>query len=380
MPEKMNRQQAEDILFGACILGAGGGGSLSEGLGLIKRLYGNGRSVQIVDVEDVGDNWLVVSPYYVGSVAPPTKEAMDKLSGISEREGNPSVFATRALEEYLGCPVDGICATELGGNTAWAMDVAAEMNLPLVDGDPAGRAVPDLAHTSFNVHGASITPFALANRYGEHLIVQSVANHDRADQIARSFAMNSGNFSGICDHPLNGKRFKEVVIPGTLSRAKKIGGARRNATEMGKNPIEAIVEADEGWLIVSGTIMRAEWVDANGFIEGEVLIRCHKTDRIFAVNFLNENMTVECNGNLIGIIPDILSILDAATGMPILNPSCREGMEVALIRFTSPEIWTTAEGMAVFGPRYIGREIEEYFRCRENSDNGLGKEKDSIVF
>jgi len=365
MAKTISMQEAEDILFGACILGAGGGGNMEEGLELIRAIYEKGRTLRIAEVDDVQDDWMVVSPYYVGSVALPSEEEKKTLASLSLKEGNPSVFATRALEEYLGRPVNAICATELGGNTAWAMSVAADMDLPLINGDPAGRAVPDLAHTSFNVHGASITPFALANRYGEQLIVQTVADHDRADRIARGFAMASGNFSGICDHPLEGRKFREAVIPSTLSRALRIGEARRKAVEEGKNPVEALVSADQGQLLAKGTVVAAEWEDANGFIEGSIEIRCSSTNERSMIRFRNENMIVECSGKLIGIIPDILSILDAETGRPILNPSCKTGMNVALIKLDSPDIWTTPEGMAVFGPIYISRRDEEYFKSRE---------------
>lgn len=361
MIKKINQQEAEDILYGACILGAGGGGSLTEGLSLINQIYETGRTVRIVSVNDVEDDWLIVSPYYVGSAAPLTEEAKQKLSALSLKEGNPSVFATIALEQYLGRRAEGLCATELGGNTAWAMDVAANLDIPLIDGDPAGRAVPDLAHTSFNVHGASITPLALVNRYGEQLIVQRVASYERADQIARGFAIASGNFSGICDHPLEGKRFKEIVIPGTLGRAQIIGKARREALESKENPISALVDADNGRIITEGVVVHAAWKDVNGFIEGKVEIASRLSNKSYIVDFRNENMTVECEEKLIGIIPDIFTILDASTGLPILNPSCQEGMKVVLAKFTSPDIWTTPEGIAIFGPRYIGRKDQEYF-------------------
>lgn len=351
-------QEAEDILYGACILGAGGGGSLEEGLQLVRNIYERGQSIRIVSVDEIEDDWLVVSPYYVGSVAPPSEEIVEKLKGLKEVPGNPSVFATKALQDHLGKNVNAICATELGGNTAWAMDVAAAMQLPLVDGDPAGRAVPDLAHTTFNVHGASITPFALASRYGDHVIVEAVVNHDRADQIARSFAMISGNFSGICDHPLDGKRFKEYIIPNTLSRAGSIGHARR--TGLAYDPVAAIVRETDARLLTMGAIVESEWQDANGFIEGIIVVEDNDTKDTWNIWYRNENMFVKNGNELISVIPTIISILNRETGEPILNPQCRKGMEVAVVTFPSPDIWTTKEGLEVFGPKYIGMENKDF--------------------
>lgn len=357
---EISLQEAEDILYGACILGAGGGGSLEEGLKLVRNIYERGQSIRIVTVDEIKDDWLIVSPYYVGSVAPPSEEVMDKLRGLKELPGNPSVFAAEALQNHLGKDVDAICATELGGNTAWAMDVAATMQLPLVDGDPAGRAVPDLAHTTFNVHGASITPFALASRYGDHIIVESVVNHDRADQIARSFAMVSGNIAGICDHPLDGKRFREYIIPDTLSRAGSIGYARRVGQQ--NDPIASILKEADARLLTNGVIIDSEWHDANGFIEGTILIKDSQTQETWTIWFRNENMIARKGDELISIIPTIISILDCQNGDPILNPQCQTGMKVAVITFPSPKIWTTKEGLAIFGPTYIGMDNQDYGR------------------
>lgn len=357
-------QQAEDLLYGACMRGAGGGGSLTEGLALIRAIYERGQVVQMIDVAEIEDDWLIVSPYYVGSVAPPSKEVVEKLRGLQQLEGNPSVFATRALEAHLKQEVKAICATELGGNTAWAMDVAATMQLPLVDGDPAGRAVPDLAHTTFNVHGASITPFALANRYGDSLIVESVVNHDRADQIARSFAAVSGNFSGICDHPLDGKRFKQYIIPHTLSQSEQLGRARREAVKQQQAVIEEVSKQQGAQLLVEGTVIEADWQDATGFIEGNIVIEQKGTKEHFAIWFRNENMYVKQNGELISIVPEIISILDTETGQPILNPTCAPGMQVAVVNFASPEVWAN-EGIDIFGPSYCGMTNEDFYAVQE---------------
>ncbi|WP_342514644.1 DUF917 domain-containing protein [Sporosarcina sp. FSL K6-1522] len=364
----LSLQEAEDILYGACIHGAGGGGSLKEGLALLKAIYERGQQIKLISLDEVEDAWLIVSPYYVGSVAPPTAEAALKLEGLEVMEGNPSVFATLALQKHLKQEIKAICATELGGNTAWAMDVAAQLNLPIIDADPAGRAVPDLAHTTFNVFGASITPFALANRYGDSLVVESVVNHDRADQIARSFASVSGNFSGICDHPLQGDRFKEIVIDKTLTKSEQLGRARREALEQQKSPIQALLTKPNVTLITEGTVIQSDWRDATGFIEGDFVVEPfgHTNEaEHFSIWFRNENMYIKKDEQLISIIPDVITVLDFETGEPILNPTCKVGEKVAIVNISSPEIWTTEQGLEVFGPNYIGMSNEDY--------NGLKK-------
>jgi DUF917 family protein len=67
---KLLQQEAKDIIIGACILGTSEGGNLKEGLALIRNLYGKGRYVNLVSLEEVEDKRLIASLYYVGSVAP----------------------------------------------------------------------------------------------------------------------------------------------------------------------------------------------------------------------------------------------------------------------------------------------------------------------
>lgn len=364
-------QEAEDILYGACIYGTGGGGSLSEGLEIIKNIYRNGKEIKLIALEDVKDHWLVASPYYVGSVAPPSDEIVQKLKGLKPVKENVSTIATRILQKNLREEIKCICATELGGNTAWAMEVAASLDIPLVDADPAGRAVPDLAQTTFNIFDVSIAPFALANRYGDTLVVETAASHDRAEAIARTFATISGNYSGICDHPVKGEKFRTSVIEGTISKAQAVGRAMRLANEDGVNPIETITLAGDGKILFKGTVSEASWEDVGGFIEGIINIKSDNLKNEMSVWFRNENMTARIADKIVSIIPELIIILDYQTGKPLLNPSCKAGMEVAVLSFPAPTIWETDKGLSIFGPEYIGMEKKDYLNLK--IINGMGK-------
>lgn len=110
----LHLQEVEDILYGACIYGTGGGGSLDEGLALVRELYKAGKQVTILTLDEVKDNWLVASPYYVGSVAPPSKEVSKRLENLTIVKGNVSTIAARTLQEHLGEPIQAVIATELG--------------------------------------------------------------------------------------------------------------------------------------------------------------------------------------------------------------------------------------------------------------------------
>ena len=106
---------------------------------LVRRLYAEGKQISVISLDEVQDEWLVASPYYVGTVAPPPEEVKKRLAGLPTLPAEVSTLAARALESHLGKKIEAVVATELGGNTACAVETAMALQVPLVDADPAGR-------------------------------------------------------------------------------------------------------------------------------------------------------------------------------------------------------------------------------------------------
>ncbi|WP_412679548.1 hypothetical protein [Brevibacillus choshinensis] len=66
----------------------------------------------------------------------------------------------------------------------------------------------------------------------------------------------------------------------------------------------------------------------------------------------------ECSnlkGEILSIIPELLTMFRYETGQPILNPSCKAGMIVDVVTFPAPSAWETEKGLSIFGPEYIVR-------------------------
>lgn len=355
-------QEVEDILYGSCILGTGGGGNLVDALALMRRVYAKGLHVTLASLNEIECDWMVASPSYIGSVVPPSTEVAQQLAELPIAGAEVATLSTWALQTYLGRRVQAVIASELGANVVNAMETAASLNIPLVDADPAGRAVPELQHSTFELAGVSVTPFALANKYGESLIIQDVANHVRADQIARHFAKLSGSLVGLCDHPVEGRYIREAVIAGTISLCGRIGLARRQANEGGFPPISKIILAGNGKCLLEGGVRESSCHDAGGFIEGSIVIDAGDpiVNRTLTIQFHNENMVVREGGDILSVIPELISILDCKTGDPIMNPECKPGMEVAVVVFPAPALWESDRGLELFGPKYIGLDKTTY--------------------
>ncbi len=348
----LEEAELEDILVGCAILGTGGGGSLTEGVKLVKGLIEKGKGFKLAKLEELDPEALTTLPYYCSSLFP---------EGEEEPSGIELLRAFEALEEYLNEEFKGVIPPELGGfATAGALAVAAEKDLPLLDADAAGRAVPEIQHSSFYIKGLPITPMAVASSMGDLMIVKQVQDDRRAEEIIRSIAVISGNMVGVCDHPARIEVLRGAAIPDTISQGEKIGAARRKAVEKGVDPCEAVAEAGQGFLRFKGMVEEHSWKMEGGFTIGEIKLRGIEEyeEEKYKIRYKNENIISWRDGKVDVTVPDLVSVLEKASGMPITNPNCDRGKEVVVIGFPAPEQWRTDEGIAIFGPKYFGYEEE----------------------
>lgn len=364
---RLNGQELKDLIRGCAILGTGGGGSPQRGLAIIQADLEEGREFKLVNLKEVPGKALVASPYMCGSLSP--EESSESTSQGEEIE---CLRAFEALENYLGQEFFAAIPTEIGGeNTAIALAVAARRGIPIVDADPAGRSVPELQHTTFYIQNVSIAPLAVATAKGDVIILKKVVNDFRAEAVVRAIAVASGNRAGVADHPLEGKALKESVIPGTLSKALVIGAAVRKARSSGTDPVKAAIIADKGYLLFKGRIAQASWKTEEGFTIGELLVS-GKDDYLghqYRIWYKNEHIISWFDKEPDVTVPDLICVLDPKTGEAIMNPNCKEGMEVAVIGYPAPEIWRSPRGLELFGPEHFGykvqyRVIEENRRLR----------------
>ena len=336
---ELDLQALEDILKGCNILGTGGGGSFERGYETVKRDIDNGKSFRLITLDEVPDEEYIAVPYYCGAIKPSdSKSEKERMSSSTE---SSALVAFRALEKYMNTKFYASISTELGGgNTATALSVAANQDIPAVDADPAGRSVPELVHSTFFVEGIPITPFAVGTETGDMIIVPKVADDDRAEAIARAIAVVSGGLAGVVDHPITGKRLKTSVIPGAISFAESLGKALREARETNKNVIEAIINAGNGYLLFEGiTKADSNWEIKEGFTYGDILIAGSGKyqDNEFKIWFKNENLMSWLNEEIYVTAPDLICVLESTTGEPITNPNCKQGTPVSVIGFRAPD-------------------------------------------
>src|SRR6185295_8528377 len=129
------------------------GGDTDGMIQRIKTAVADGKTFQMVALEDVPDDWTAFTMFGVGGGGAwdYVIERMETQGFARGRGGQPTgPTAADVLSQYLGKKFDATFEAEAGGATAGALTTAQRMNIPLVDGCPSGRCLPEVQMSPFN--------------------------------------------------------------------------------------------------------------------------------------------------------------------------------------------------------------------------------------
>ena len=350
----LTREQVEDLVAGATILGVGGGGSPDEGLAELARVLDQGRHLVVADLDEFGERDIIVSPYFVGSVAPSKKTEGKPTPAVPD----PIAAAVSLLESKLGRKVSGTVATEIGGgNTAACLAIAGKLNIPMVDGDLMGRAGPELHQSTTQIFNRSMAPSAIVSETGDRILVESYARIDDYEAIARYVSVVAEGHVAVVDSALGMSAARDCVIQGTISKCIGIGRAKRMAVEKGEDPVAAVIDKlENGRVLLKGKVARYTWKDEKGFLFGDVTVSGEGEwkSKEFRSWIMNEHIMGWTNGKPSVMPPDLIMLLEPSSGSGITNDRLDEGMEVSVVGASAPRVWRRPAGLAVFGPRHFG--------------------------
>ncbi len=353
-------QDVIDILVGCTFLATGGGGSMAESLDILKEDIEAKRTLRLIALDELEDDAMVATPYGCGAPEEDGGSEPEEYQKLPHLDCVPSLLGFQKLEEYLGVTFAGVCSTELGAaNLAEAIHIAMELDLPLVDGDPVGRCVPELQHSTYFLKGINIAPLAVVSNFGDVIIIKDVVDDFRAESIVRAISVASNNMVGVVDHPVTGKVAKEALIPEAISHAMDIGKMVRECQESKIDVASNVAEKFEGRVLFRGIITSAPWECEGGFNVGNIYLDGLKEweGHKYEVWFQNENMISYLDGEKDVTIPDMICMIDKE-GTPITTPNFKAGMEMTLVAMPAPDVWKTKEGVACFGPRNFGLDVD----------------------
>lgn len=346
-------QELEDMLLGTVILGAGGGGDIQEGRDMIKAALAAGKSFDLVTLDEVPDDAIICTPYLLGAVTPPSAEEERAYTGLETSAVDPLLQAYTEFQDHLGQEFYGTTPCELGGsNTAAAFFPAAMNGHRIIDADPAGRAVPEITHSAYYLHGLPAAPIYAVNPFGESFLIDKVKDDQRAETLVRALTQVSRNTIAAIDHALPMRDLRDVLIPGTITKAIDMGRACRETMAAGGDTATRIAQIGDGMVLFRGVVKSVVYRTENGFTVGEITVE--NGPQSLTISVKNEHMACYLNGKVLATVPDLICLFDTATGAPIANPDVRQDQHIAAVLLPAPDQFLSELGLTVFGPSYAG--------------------------
>lgn len=357
----LTRENLLDILYGCTILGTGGGGSLEEGIEMIDEALAAGKEFKLVTFDEMDSQDIIGTPYACGAISPLTEEEIQKYARLKETDESFYILCMKQLEQFMGRDLGAVISTELGGgNTATAFYVGAMTDRPIVDGDPAGRSVPALQHSTYYLKGVPMCPMSVMNKFGEGAVFTNVFDDERGEDLVRALAVASQNTIAVMDHVNTAEVLKDAVIRGAISYAEAIGKAFRTAKAEGGDFVQAVTETGKGKMMFEGTVTESSFETRDGYTYGDTVIEGsgeyagHKLH----IWYQNENIISWLDDQYFVTVPDLICLFNLDEAMPQLNPYAKVGEKVAVTALPAPQEWTTERGLEVFGPRSFGHDVD----------------------
>lgn len=340
----LHLQQCHDIVQGSGILGACGGGLISEAMQYITPIRDAPYQPRLVPLPRLADDTQVFTPFNFGG-------AEDSDGGGKANDSLSRLLRVVQLAQVVGGkPLEAIVPVEAGPvNIAVVLYISAMTGLPIVDADPRGRSVPEIGQSNWALKRVPVGPVIAVTNREEEFIFRNIASDAREDSLLRAIVPMSDNRMSGADHILPVGEMREALIEGTVSKCLQIGIHLRQAPT---NVARGLAEKFEGKVIFRGTVSEHRTLKDSVCSKGIVFIK--NREETMQLHLFNECMYAEVHGKVVASIPEIISIVDQETRKVLLNPDFKIGSKVSVVVLPSPSPFLTPEGLELFGPKYAG--------------------------
>lgn len=346
----------DEIALGAAVLGTGGGGDPHIGSLIAKRLIRRNGPVRVISVDDLTARDFVVP---IGGIGAPSVD-VERIMAESEL-----LFALETIEGATKRIPTAVMPIEVGGgNSMIPIAAAAVSGLPIIDADAMGRAFPEAQMVTFHLAGYGPGTTAIVDHHGNQVVSRPV-NGVWSERLARAVTVEMGGAATMIDYAYDGAVVKECAIPDTLSLAQRIGRILRGHGTEGEvlrddEHIAALCASLDAVRLFDGKVVDLKRAFEGGFTRGAAELDGIGDDRGagFRLDFQNEMLLARRDGELAAVTPDLIAVLDAATGHPITTEALRYGARVTVIAIPCNEKWRTPVGLATAGPAHFGYDVE----------------------
>ncbi|MEM1261030.1 MAG: DUF917 domain-containing protein [Pseudomonadota bacterium] len=353
---KLGADSLDDLSRGAVFLATGGGGDPYVSLLATKHVLTTAGPADVIAAADLPDDAYVVT---IGAVGAPSI-SLELLPSV-----NDPVIALDAFEKHVGRRVDAVVSFEIGGgNSLIPLAAAAGRGIPVIDGDGMGRALPEAQMMSYPIAGVAPTP-AVGVDYAGNLATFQTDTTTTYERHIRAMAVAMGGMITTVEHPMSGATLKEAVIPGTLTFAIELGRLleryRGNAHQIVAPLRDLFAPSLYGELfhLYTGKVVDYASRMVGGYDVGEARIEAFDRDAPpLTLSIRNEYLLATIGGTVVASVPDLITVLDFETSVPINAERLRYGQRVTVLATGCPAFYREPRALAVVAPRCFGFDID----------------------
>ena len=219
----------------------------------------------------------------------------------------------------------------------------------------------------------------------------SAPNDRMVDETLRAPCVAMGYYVGLAATPCDGEAVQKWAIKNTMSQAWRIGRcidvahSSNTLSTVTEHIIDEVGGPTAAKVLFRGKIVGIERRLHKGHSHGKVVIAHVDDDTseagvsgrntavacggVLRVPFMNENLMAvhqekqdsEDQGNVVATVPDLITVLNAASGKALGIGEYRYGIHVVVLGITCAPIWGETEaGLRDGGPAAFGFDDIEY--------------------
>ncbi|MED1949795.1 DUF917 domain-containing protein [Brevibacillus centrosporus] len=353
MSQMLTEKDVDSLACGALFLGSGGGGDPSIIQIMAKQEIRDRGPVRLLSPFELQDEDWGVTMSMMGSQTVGYEKFLS---------GQEFTTALRILESEKQITAKVIVPFEIGGINAITPILAASLtNLPLVDCDGMGRAFPELQMTTFHAFGVQASPFILCADNGQCVRILHESTLE-VEKMARNALPAMGGAVAAASFPMQAKALQEAVIPHTFLLCKRLGegilaaGADVHRVFLHLSRVLQNSIYGKPFKLIEGKIVDVQRYLKDGMLRGETIVEgtgYHHSEQI-EVQFFNEYLLAKQGERVITTVPDILCILDADSGLPVMIDELELQMKVWVVAIPCPILVRHPKMLDVVGPWNFG--------------------------
>jgi DUF917 family protein len=152
------------------------------------------------------------------------------------------------------------------------------------------------------------------------------ASLETASAMVRQAAVHAGGMVAVARNPVQAAYVRQHGAPDAIQKCLALGQTMLAAAAQGGMAVcQAAVEFLGGEILAVNRVDSVSLVSSGGFDVGKLRIGEYELD------FWNEYMILEKDGERVATFPDLIMTLSASNGMPVTTAAARQGQRLVVL-------------------------------------------------